>query len=198
MNRIIITLCLLSISFFSFSQKKQDSLLIKNGNITTSLRKDSLTRALRGRSPHKAAIYSAVCPGLGQIYNHKYWKLPLVYGALGITGAIFLYNLKEYKKIDFAYKTLVTGDSANFSRVSPDLQPFITNDDIASLELNRNAFRQNIDYSALVFLLFWGLNVVDATVDAHLSSFNVNSDLSLKIQPLLQPGVAGFGLVLNF
>lgn len=161
------------------------------------LKKDTLAQP-QGRSPRRAAIYSAVLPGLGQIYNHKYWKLPIVYGALGATGAIFFYNLKEYRKIQFAYTTLINRDSANFSKVAPELQPFIINNDVGSLRLNRNTFRRNIDYSVLFFILFWGLNVVDATVDAHLSSFNVSNDLSLKIKPSLQPNMAGVTLVLAF
>jgi hypothetical protein len=199
MNKIILLLFLSGISSFSFSQKKEDSLLIKNGATisATPLKKDTLAQ-LHGRSPRKAALYSAVLPGLGQIYNHKYWKLPIVYGALGATGAIFFYNLKEYRKIQFAYTTLINGDSANFSKVAPELQPFIINNDAGSLRLNRNTFRRNIDYSVLFFILFWGLNVVDATVDAHLSSFNVSNDLSLKIKPSLQPNMAGVTLVLAF
>lgn len=171
--------------------------MLRNGSFATPAEKDT-SLSPRGRSPRTAAIRSAILPGLGQIYNRKYWKLPIVYGALGTTGAIFFYNLKEYRKIQFAYTTLINGDSANFSKVAPDLQPFIERGDINGLRINRNAFRQNIDYSVLFFILFWGLNVVDATVDAHLSSFNVNDDLSLKIKPLLQPGRAGLGLVLAF
>lgn len=153
---------------------------------------------IQGKSPKSAAIRSAIVPGLGQIYNRKYWKLPIVYGALGVTGAIFFYNLKEYRKIQFAYTTLINGDSANFSKVAPELQPFIINNDAGSLRLNRNIFRRNIDYSVLFFILFWGLNVVDAAVDAHLSSFNVSDDLSLKIKPSLQPNMAGLTLALAF
>lgn len=171
--------------------------MMKSGTVITPLKKDTSIQP-RGRSPKSAAIRSAVLPGLGQIYNRKYWKLPIVYGALGITGAVFVYNIKEYRKIRFAYTTLVTHDTANFSNVAPELQPFVENNDQAGLQRNRNTFRQNIDYSVLFFILFWGLNVVDAAVDAHLSTFNINSDLSLKIKPSLQPGMAGLSLVLAF
>ena len=79
------------------------------------------------------------------------------------------------------------GDSA---LVAPEFQPFTT----GFLRENRNVFRQNIDYSVLVFLLFWGLNVVDATVDAHLKAFNVSPDIGMRIQPGLSnmnnPGVS--------
>jgi hypothetical protein len=66
--------------------------------------------------------------------------------------------------------------------VHPDLQFFIKNNDRSGLQYNRDEFRRNIDYSVLVFLVFWGLNVVDASVDAHLKSFDVSPDLSLQFK----------------
>ena len=153
-------------------------------------------------SPRTAAIRSALCPGLGQIYNKKYWKLPLVWGALGITGGIFNYNLKEYRKVRFAYFALLNKDVASYPQVAPELQIFIQAGDngLSSLRTYRNEFRKNIDYSVLFFLLFWGLNVVDATVDAHLKGFDVSNELSLQVQPSLNtiPNGAGLSLVLRY
>lgn len=196
MKKVVLVYILLFVSFYSFSQSKKDSLRITNGNVYSLPVQDTFAQS-KGRSPKSAAIRSALVPGLGQIYNRKYWKLPLVYGALGITGGILIHNLSQYKKIQFAYNTLVTKDSANFQNVVPELQPFIERGDIRGLQRNRTYFRQNIDYSMLFFIIFWGLNVVDAAVDAHLSTFNVNDDLSFQVKPVLQPGVAGFGLVVN-
>lgn len=151
----------------------------------------------QGKTPRGATIRSAIIPGWGQAYNNRYWKIPIVYGALGGTGAVFAYNIKYYKKIRFAYTTLINKDTANFINVAPELMPFIEANDLASLRLNRNTFRKNIDYSVLFFLFFWGLNVLDATVDAHLKGFNVSDDLSLKVKPLLNTSSAGFSLVLD-
>ncbi|HPG10583.1 MAG TPA: DUF5683 domain-containing protein [Chitinophagaceae bacterium] len=143
--------------------------------------------ALKAHSPKKAAIRSAILPGLGQIYNKKYWKLPIVYGALGTCGVVFAYNLKNYKETRFAYRVkynmslpgATAADSALFNDIEPHLKPLSSE----SLKYYRDGFRRDIDYSVLVFILLWGLNVVDATVDAHLKTFDVSPDLSLQIKP---------------
>ena len=139
----------------------------------------------------KAAIRSAMIPGWGQIYNKKYWKLPLVYGAIAVPVSTIAYNLDWYKKCREAYNIRYFNDT---SRVVPDLptdgidqqlQPLSTQ----SLRLYRNEFRKNVDLSVLALLAVWGLNVLDATVDGHLRSFNVSDDLSLRLDP--GPGLPG-------
>jgi hypothetical protein len=137
-------------------------------------------------SASKAAIRSAILPGWGQAYNHKYWKIPIVYTALGITAGIFNYNLKQYKKIQYAYGVLVTQDVANYGNVAVELQPFISQNAQSALSNLRSDFRQNIDYSVLFFILFWGLNVIDATVDAHLKGFDVTDQIGFYIKPSVQ------------
>lgn len=156
---------------------------------------------IRIHSPRKAAIRSAILPGWGQIYNKKYWKLPIVYGALGVSGGIFFYNLKNYRDTRFAYRVKynmrVNGtDSALFVQIKDNLKPLSEE----SLRFYRNSFRRDIDYSVLVFVLLWGLNVVDATVDAHLKSFDVSPDLSLRLKPGYSEmaGTNGISLVLAF
>ncbi len=144
-------------------------------------RYDSATLA---HSPKKAAIRSAILPGLGQIYNKKYWKLPIVYGALGTCAGVFLFNLGSYKDTKFAYKVkynmrVFRTDSALYSNIKTNLKPLSEE----SLRFYRNQYRRDIDYSALFFLILWGLNVVDASVDAHLKSFDVSPELSLKFKP---------------
>jgi len=131
-------------------------------------------------SPRQATIRSAILPGLGQAYNHKYWKIPLIYAALGITGGIFFYNLKTYNQFKKAYRqSVIDSGVINDPNIEPDLRIYSQ----ASLLANRNVFRQNIDYSVLFFIIFWGLNVVDATVDAHLKTFDVSDDISLEFKP---------------
>ncbi len=133
-------------------------------------------------SPKKAGIRSAIIPGWGQAYNRRYWKIPIVYGALGVSGGVFVYNVNWYKRTRFAYKTLFNRDTANYQKIHPLLQGYVLNNDAAGLQYNRNEFRRNVDYSVLVFLLLWGLNVIDATVDAHLRTFDVSPDLSLQLK----------------
>ncbi len=147
-------------------------------------------------SPRKATLRSAVLPGWGQIYNRKYWKLPLVWGALGTTAGIYLYNVKNYRALKQAYIYLQDNDPNNDNLIDPlyrNLSP-------EAIRSYRNSFRQNVDYSVLFFLLFWGLNVVDATVDAHLKAFDVNDNLGLYIKPGYSPEArtAGLSLVLRF
>ena len=159
----------------------KDSVPVIKNTVASGNRYDS---AIKAHSPKKAALRSAIVPGLGQIYNKKYWKLPIIYGALGTCTGIFFYNLGNYKDTRFAYlvkyNMRVNGtDSALFSQIKSKLKPL----DEESLRYYRNQFRRDIDYSALFFILLWGLNVVDATVDAHLKSFDVSPELSLQFKP---------------
>ncbi len=138
----------------------------------------------------KAALRSAILPGLGQIYNKKYWKLPLVYGALAIPVSTFKYNSDWYSKTRFAYTVRVTNDTANFKNIARELQPISTE----ALKSYRNSFRKNMDFSVLDLLLMWGLNIVDATVDGHLRTFNISDDLSLSVKPSTRTWQQGFGM----
>jgi Family of unknown function (DUF5683) len=184
----------------AFAQVSSDSSGIRvTGLDSVAIRKvpvDSVT-GKRKHSPRKATLRSAILPGWGQAYNKKYWKIPIVYAALGITAGVFNYNIKEYRKIQYAYGVLVTKDTPNFKNVAKELQPYIELNAESSLRNVRSEFRQNIDYSVLIFILMWGLNVVDATVDGHLKEFDVSDNLSLKIKPSLQslPSTAGISFV---
>jgi hypothetical protein len=150
---------------------------------------------LRKFDPHIATVRSAIIPGWGQAYNKQYWKIPLVYGALGTTAGIFFYNLKTYNMLRKAYSIRLSGDTANFTQIDPSLQNLST----TSIGNDRTIFRQNLDYSVLFFLMFWGLNVVDASVSAHLKSFDINDNLSLNIHPRFDPlfKTSGLSVVLN-
>jgi hypothetical protein len=102
---------------------------------------------------------------------------------LGTTAGIFVYNVNWYNRFRYAYKVLRTKDSANFNNVHPQLLPVVLRGDENGLQYNRDEFRRNMDYSVLFFAVFWALNVVDASVDAHLKTFDVSPDLSLRIKP---------------
>jgi hypothetical protein len=145
--------------------------------------------------PHKATIRSAIVPGWGQIYNKKYWKLPLVYGALGTTAGIFFYNIDTYKALKQAYIYKSDNDASNDILIDPRF----ANLSSSAIKSYRDSYRQNIDYSVLFFILFWGLNVVDATVDAHLKAFDVSDELSFKIKAGYSPlaNTTGVSLVLE-
>ncbi len=169
-----------------------DSLPIVAEQIQNTGKIDSV---LKTHSPRKAAIRSAIIPGWGQIYNRKYWKLPIVYGALGVSGAVFLFNIGEYRDLRFAVQALSSGDPAEIAKINPLYRGI----EINALRSYRDEFRRNIDYSVLAFLVLWGLNVVDASVDAHLKSFDVSPDLSFNIKFGKSPlaGTTGLSLVLS-
>lgn len=154
---------------------------------------------LKVHSPRKAIIRSAIIPGWGQVYNKKYWKLPLVYGALGATAYVFFDNLQVYRDSRFAYKAKYRATQGD-SSLLPDVKPEYMVYSVESLRANRDQFRKYIDYSVIFFVFFWGLNVVDAAVDAHLKSFDVSPDLSLRIKPGYSEmaGTKGISIVLAF
>lgn len=188
MKKLLLLFLLSSFCFtiHSFSQAP-GSPVQKNTADTSTLKKQS-----RIFEPRKATIRSAILPGWGQIYNKRYWKLPLVWGALGTTAGIYFYNIKYYRDLKQAYIYKLNGQD--------DLiDPQFRNLSAESIRSYRNSFRQNIDYSVLFFVLFWGLNVVDATVDAHLKSFDVDDNLSLQLKAGYSElaKTSGISLVLN-
>jgi hypothetical protein len=154
----------------------KDSSAIKKSKVDTTKKKIY--------DPKVAARRSAIIPGWGQIYNKKYWKLPLVYGGLGVTGYIFVNNIKIYKEYKFAYSARIkaqppTLDSTDYNELDNIYKVLSPN----SIRSARDEFRRYVDYSALIFILLWGLNVVDAAVDAHLKNFDISPDLSLQVRP---------------
>jgi hypothetical protein len=180
-----------------FAQKKEDTLLIKGNTRADTSGKNLLvldTAISKKHNPKIATIRSAILPGWGQAYNRKYWKIPIVYGALGTTAGIFFYNLKTYKLLRKAVVLLSDTIPGNDNQIDPQFIHL----SIESIRGYRNEYRQNIDYSVLFFLVFWGLNVVDATVDAHLKAFDVSPDVSMKIRPGLNSANNGPGISLVF
>jgi hypothetical protein len=158
----------------------------------TKAKKDTVEK----HSPRKATLRSALVPGWGQAYNKEYWKIPLVYAAVGIPAGFFIYNHTWYKRTKRAYEIRVNNDTAGFPTIDPKLQDL----NAQSLQFYRNQFRRDRDYSILYTLIAWGLNVADATVFAHLKDFDVSDDLSFKIKPGYSPmaQTKGLSLVLAF
>lgn len=168
--------------------------------------RDSVVVKKKVHSPRKATLRSLMIPGWGQIYNKKYWKLPIVYAAIGIPAYTFTFNRKWYNKTKYALSIVsnnrYSGPAAedSLSKVDPALRFLVDQKEQGSLVNYRNEFRRDMDYSILFTILMWGLNVVDATVDAHLKGFDVGDDLSLRIKPSVMPitMTPGVSLVVNF
>lgn len=153
---------------------------------------------LKKYSPRKAIVRSAILPGWGQATNKKYWKIPLVYGALGTTTYLFFRNLQQYNDARSAYILAVDADPSNDYLIK---EPYYTvRNQPERIRVFRNQVRQNIDYTVLFFIGFWGLNVVDAAVDAHLKTFDVSDKLSINIKAGFSEmaRTGGFSCVVNF
>ncbi len=135
----------------------------------------------------KAAIRSAILPGWGQLYNKKYWKLPIVYGGLGVTGYIIGFNLSRVNAYSSAY-VLMNDDCASNDHEIGDVLAFDENaflyDDSDLLEI-KELYRRYLDISVIVGTLIYVLNIIDASVDGHLYEFDVSDDLSIWVQPNL-------------
>lgn len=136
-------------------------------------------------SPKIAILRSAILPGWGQATNKKYWKMPIVYGALGTTAYIFFRNIKQFKEANAAYKNAIDGITTNDSLIPEPYFGVLNQPEL--IKNFRNEVRQNVDYSVLFFIAFWGLNVVDAAVDAHLKTFDVSDNLSIRIKTGYSP-----------
>ncbi len=142
-------------------------------------------------SPKLAMLFSAVCPGLGQIYNKKYWKLPIIYVGLGAAAYFTVSNLNYYNNYNDALK-----QRDNY--VNHIGQPDQYYNIYSSSELSDivSYYRKNVDLSIIIGVGIYLLQIVDANVDAQLHGFNVSDDISLKFTPQLAPnpmtGLVGF------
>jgi hypothetical protein len=165
-----------------FAQAKTEAVLIAKDTLKSN-DIDPLT-------PAKAAFYSAVLPGLGQAYNKKYWKIPLVYGAIGTSLYFYIDNNKKYHQYRDAYKRRLEG-------YTDDKFSYL---DKTRLIAGQKFYQRNRDLSALMSIAFYALNILDANVDAALIQFNVNENLSVK--PVIYPNdvtlKTNLGLTLNY
>lgn len=133
--------------------------------------------------PKKATLYSAILPGLGQAYNKKYWKVPVVYAGIGTIFYIADTNgdgYRDYRQA-YDYKTGVSTD------VSDDIKDIASRYSAENLITIRDYYRRNMELSWIIMALWYGLNIVDATVDAHFFEYDIGDDLSLKVEPIIQP-----------
>jgi Family of unknown function (DUF5683) len=196
--RLIIFLFLFTPATKLFAQK--DSAVTKTVKDTT-VKKQKINILKIDKSkpydPRVAIRRSLIIPGWGQYTNKKYWKMPIVLGALGVTTYIFFRNIKQFREANYAYKNAADGNPLNDKEIPEPYYSVRANPE--RIKTFRNQVRQNVDYSVLFFIAFWGLNVADAAVDAHLKTFDVSDNLSLQIKPGYSPmaNTNGISLVLN-
>lgn len=148
-------------------------------------------------SPAKAAFFSAVIPGLGQAYNKDYWKIPIVYGALATPIYYYSINSNSYKRYRKAFKIRKAGLQDEFTL--DDGSELISTDGLVSAQ---KLLRQNRDTSLLTFIGLYVLQVLEASVSAHLLQFNVDDKISFDPQLIQEAGTnqtyVGLTLNLNF
>ena len=148
------------------------------------------TRTFNGHSPKKAVLLSAGLPGLGQCYNKKYWKVPIIYGAaIGLVYSAQFAN-SNYQQYLADYKIKSNPDT----NISKQYQgPYSA----TNLILIKDFYRRNRDLSVIGIFVLYGLNIIDAYVDAQLFNFDVGDNLSLKFSPYIAPNYVGLGLNIN-
>jgi hypothetical protein len=171
MNNILLYIILL-VGLLGFSQNNT----VVNPNFDTLLvAQDSVRNVYDANRPSKAAFYSAVVPGLGQVYNKKYWKVPLAIAAVGIPIYVYTVNDKEYNRLRDAFKIrLAGGTNDEFS--TEDGTPIIST---TGLERAQKTSQRNKELSILITAVMYVVQIIDANVDGHLSQFNVDRNLSL-------------------
>lgn len=181
----------------AFAQQKADSvaaeknitpvIVAKDSSLSTLVKKDSIIPL----TPKKIGMYSALVPGLGQIYNKQYWKLPIIYVGLG-TAAYFIYdNQRNYNRYRTEYAARFNGKGS----VYEDLKVYGTDE----LQYNIDYYQRNRDLTYILTGVGYALQIVDAVVFAHLKGFDISEDISFRLHPIVTPqGGYGFGLAMNF
>ncbi len=166
-------LCFFSNSITAQQKSDGDSLKVKIDTVKTKFKKPRRVN-LDPNAPAKAAFYSAVLPGLGQTYNRKYWKIPIVYGALGTSMYLYIDNNNEYNRFRDEFKRRLNlgldgpeGNGGEFDN--------LTNQALIEAQ---ELFQRNRDLALLISVGLYALNIIDANVDAHLQQYNVNEQLT--------------------
>lgn len=182
--RFLISSILLLSTYFTFAQSID--------TITTNTKSDTVMVRQKKHNPNKAALLSAICPGLGQAYNKSYWKIPVVYAAVGGSIYSIIFNQKNFTELSAVYKRRINKDSTG------NLMPELGSNDAVLYQVNY--YRRWRDLSYILATASYLLNIIEAHVDAHLKGFDVSDNLSMKIKPsILQTGGAVLpGVSLSF
>ncbi|PKD16823.1 hypothetical protein APR41_08460 [Salegentibacter salinarum] len=191
-NRVLSFLFFLLLVFTLTAQ--EDSLMVETPVNQDTISEEKDYKPYNALAPAKAAFYSAILPGLGQAYNGRYWKIPLVYAGIGTGVYFYINNNKEWNRYRDAYKDRLAGRKDEFT-VNGDQR--ITDDGLIRAQ---EFYRRNKEISILVTAGFYVLNIIDANVDAHLQQFNVSEDLTLQPNMELDnyTGKSRYGLSLNY
>ena len=130
--------------------------------------------------PKKAAFYSTIIPGGGQVYNRQYWKAPLAFGGVATAGYFIFLNTKEYRYFRDQYRLRVDDDANTIVDSS------LVNVSNANIATVRDGYQKRMEQSYIAVVLVYGLNVIEAYTSAHLMNFDVDEDLSLNVEPTIK------------
>lgn len=185
---------LFSLCFFSVAIAQEDELIIEKDS-TVVTQKIVYFQGIDPLSPSRAAFYSAVLPGLGQVYNKKYWKVPIVWAAMSTGVYFYVDNDKEYNRYRTAFKLRKAGLQDEFTQ--DDGTVLISEDGLIRAQ---DVLKKNRDLSLFITIGLYALNILEANVDAHLPDKAL--DKTLSFQPSFftesitnQPM---FGVTMNF
>src|SRR5689334_4578289 len=169
--KLLIASVLVSLVFFS--ARAQDTLKVKQDTVAADT-------FYTKRRANRAALFSAVLPGAGQVYNKKYWKPPILYAGLIALGYSIEFNNRYYKIFRKAYLYRIDGDSTTvdgYENIYPDPN---------ALLVRKDYYRRTRDLMWIIASGVYVLNIIDAYVDAQLSDFDISDNLSLNAQPGIQ------------
>ena len=174
-KKILFSIFVLLITNHLFSQK--DSTAVKEKTVKEKI--EVPQGVYNPLSPSKAAFYSAILPGMGQIYNKKYWKAPIVWGVLGGTTYLYIDNNSIYKRYRTAFKLRKAGLQDEFTLIDAAGNTTVLISE-AGLESAQKQLRENRDLALLSSVLVYVLQIVEASVNAHLLQFNTDDNLTFK------------------
>lgn len=165
---------------------------------TQQINQDSLAFVMKPHpfqpNPKKAGLYSALIPGLGQLYNRQYWKIPVIYAGLTVAGYYLVKNLNDYQSYRIAYLGRINNPypTDKYVKIYP---PPAGNDQLNQLQSDSKKY---LDLTVLFTGLGYAFQVLDAVTSAHLKNFDISRDISLHVSPVITPVGLGMGLVMNY
>ena len=179
----------------SLSSKAQDTIASKpsNNQAYTIAKTDSLHKKQKFQPDAKrAGLYSALIPGMGQLYNRQYWKMPIVYAAMGTTIYFAIKRNNEYLRYRKAYiARIASGANSN-----DEFQGILTTEGIKQYQ---DEAKQNMDMMIVYTVIGYAGQIMEAISGAHLRNFDISKDLTMQVRPVITPiNTMGLGLVVNF
>ncbi|MDB5029698.1 MAG: hypothetical protein JWP71_419 [Mucilaginibacter sp.] len=164
-------------------QAKKDSL--KSKPFIPKITSDKVYHPDTNHSPHKAVIHSLMIPGWGQLYNHQWWKVPVIYAGLGLIAWAYVFNEKYYKETLAIAKYRQQGTQPGKNDPYYDVYPQYTNASVTAIDDAVRGYARYRDISVFGFVAGWGIQAVDAYIDAKfMHSYSMDKDFAFKITPI--------------